>query len=192
MGSIHYVCGWKRARQFLFPLSLFAFMIPVRAVEQFSTFLGVYAAEKGQAIYDYLRGEMGPGWRPTWGVVGFVGHSRSISFFLVLLLVGYVFAFVSGKTWKRRTVFLLFMLPVAITTDVLCLMLADVFRRSPDHEAWFRWYNSWDLPLQIAIALSYFLLLSLFLRLTDRVMRPGSGAKASPDAPEGSRPGDIQ
>jgi hypothetical protein len=170
MGGIHFVYGWKRARHFVFPLSLFAFLIPVEAVEEWSRTLGVFSKERGQALHDLLTGQMGPGWKPTWGYSAF-GGPRDIDYFLILILTGYLFIIAPRRSLKSRLILSAFLIPIVISTDALGRIFAEVLLRYPNASEKLEWYRDWALVLQVSMAFCFFLLLSLVLSLTGRRSR---------------------
>ncbi|HWB04953.1 MAG TPA: archaeosortase/exosortase family protein [Verrucomicrobiales bacterium] len=170
MGGIQFGYGWKRARHFIFPLSLFVFLIPVEAVEEWSRTLGVFSKERGQAVHDLLTGQMGSGWKPAWGRVGF-GHRAHIDYFLLLILTGYLFIMVPRRFLKARVILFAFLIPIVISTDALGRIFAEVLLRYPNASEKLQQYWDWAPVLQVTLAFCLFLALSVILRLTGRRSR---------------------
>lgn len=171
MGGIHFVYGWKRARHFIVPLSLFAFLIPVEAVEEWSRTLGVFSKERGQAVYDFLAGNMGSGWKPTWGYSAFGGPSH-IDYLLLLILTGYLFIMIPRRSVKSCLILFAFLIPIVISTDALGRIFAEVLLRYPDASEKLQWYRDRAPVLQVSLAFCLFLVLSVILRLTSRTSSP--------------------
>ena len=124
-GILHYTQGWKRARHFIFPLSMMGFLIPLPNMEQATTqlaliatklahimggWLGIKTVLAGNSVYD-PSGNWG-NWKIDEGCSGI----RSI---VALMLVTYVYGMIVHKKWSERLVIFAACLPIAIIANAI-------------------------------------------------------------------------
>ena len=177
MGGVHYVWGWKVARHLMFPLSLFAFMIPVPGLEQatnglaimctkiahhLGSLIGIESVQSGTQLLDP---------EGNWGEWKVNDHCSGIRSLVALMLISYAYAMVVHKKWWERIVIFAAAIPIAIVANgvriTTILIVAQI-----NHNFAANTWHSYSGFFTFAAALALLMLLSFIMRHGIRALRP--------------------
>lgn len=177
LGGVHFVCGWKVARHLIFPLSLFAFMIPVPGIEQatnslaitatklahkFGLLIGIETLQSGTNLIDPA-GAWG-----SWQINDGCSGLRSL---VALLLISYAYAMVVHKKWWERFVIFAAALPIAMVANGVritsILIVAQI-----DHTFAAETWHTYSGFFSFGAALGLLMLLSFVMRSGLRALKP--------------------
>jgi exosortase len=177
MGGVHFVSGWKVARHLVFPLSLFAFMIPVPGIEQatnslaitatkmahkFGMLIGIETVQSGTKLLDPA-GRWGD-WQINEGCSGL----RSL---VALMLISYAYAMVVHRKWVERFVIFAAALPIAMVANgvrITSILIVAGIDQTFAAETWHNYSGFFSF----GAALALLMLLSFVMRSGIRALRP--------------------
>ena len=177
MGGVHFVWGWKVARHLMFPLSLFAFMIPVPGLEQATNSLaiistkiahfmgnviGIDTVQSGTQLID-PEGKWGK-WKINDGCSGI----RSL---VALMLISYGYAMVVHRSWLERIVIFAAAIPIAIVANGVRITSILIVAQVNHKFAAETWHN-YSGFFSFAAALALLMLLSFVMRKGFRALKP--------------------
>ena len=177
MGCVHFVWGWKVARHLMFPLSLFAFMIPVPGLEQATNglaiictkiankmglLIGIESIQSGTKLMD-PEGKWGE-WMVNEGCSGI----RSL---VALMLISYAYAMVVHKKWWERFVIFAAAVPIAIVANGVRITTILIVAQVNHNFAANTWHN-YSGFFSFGAALALLMLLSFIMRKGFRALRP--------------------
>lgn len=121
MGGVHFVCGWKVARHLMFPLSLFAFVVPLPGLEQATNSLAITAtkmAHKFGLLIGIETTQFGTNLQDASGGSFKVNEGCSgLRSLVALMLISYAYAMVVHKKWWERIVIFAAALPIAMVAN---------------------------------------------------------------------------
>jgi exosortase len=175
MGGVHFVCGWKVARHLMFPLSLFAFMVPLPGLEQATSSLAITAtkmAHKFGLLIGIETIQNGTKLEDAGGGSFMVNDGCSgLRSLVALMLISYTYAMVVHKKWWERIVIFATALPIAmvangvrITTILIVAQISHTFAT----ETW----HTWSGFFSFGAALALLMLLSFIMRQGLRALKP--------------------
>lgn len=193
LGGLIYAQGWQRARHMVFPLSMFAFVIPVPGFQQMTTGLQIIATKLAHhassvfGISTVLAGNKVYDPTGNWGSWEIDEGCSGIRSLVALMLITYVYGMIVHKKWSERFLIFAACIPVAIianavrVTSILVVAKANLqFAKSTWHD-----YSGF---LSFGAALGLLMLLSAVMRQGMRALRPrvtvtkieGSSPSANP------------
>ena len=195
MGGVHFVWGWKVARHLLFPLSFFAFMIPVPGLEQatnglaiictkiahhLGSFIGIESIQSGTMLMDPE--SKGGEWKVN-------EHCSGIRSLVALMLISYGYAMVVHKKWGERLVIFAAAIPIAILANgvrITTILIVAQINHTFAAETWHNYSGFFSF----GAALALLMLLSFIMRHGIRALRPkvkitrvGEPVTANPPTP---------
>lgn len=177
LGGVHFVCGWKTARHLVFPLSLFAFMIPLPGIEQatnslaitatkmahkFGNLIGIETIQSGTILMD-PEGKWGQ-WKINDGCSGL----RSL---VALMLISYAYGMVVHKSWRERLLIFAAALPIAMVANgvriTTILIVAQI-----NHTFAAQTWHTYSGFFSFGAAFALLMLLSFIMRKGFSALRP--------------------
>jgi len=177
LGCVHYVWGWKVARHLMFPLSLFAFMIPVPGLEQatnslaiistkiahhLGNLIGIETVQSGTQLID-PEGKWGK-WKINDGCSGI----RSL---VALMLISYGYAMVMHRKWLERFVIFAAAIPIAIIANgvrITSILIVAQINHTFAAETWHNYSGFFSF----GAALALLMLLSFIMRKGVSALKP--------------------
>jgi exosortase len=175
IGGVHFVCGWKVARHLMFPLSLFAFMVPLPGLEQatnslaitatkmahkFGLLIGIETVQSGTVLQDASGGSF----KVNDGCSGL----RSL---VALMLISYAYAMVVHKRWRERIVIFATALPIAMVANGVRITSILIVAQISHTVATETWHN-YSGFFSFGAALALLMLLSFIMRQGFRALKP--------------------
>ncbi len=178
LGSVHYVRGWKSARHLMFPLSLFAFMIPVPGLEQATNSLAIFATQMAHKVGQLigidsiqfgtvLSAPPGQDWG-SWKINDGCSGLRSL---VALMLISYVYGMVVHRKWWERVVVFAAAIPIAIVANGFRIASILVVAQLSHTFAAATWHD-YSGFFSFGAALALLLLLSFIMRRGVRALKP--------------------
>lgn len=174
MGGVHFVCGWKVARHLMFPLSLFAFIIPLPGLEQATNGLAIIATKMAHQMGMLIGIEsMQSGTKLTdpegkWGEWKINDGCSGLRSLVALMLISYAYAMVVHRKWWERFVIFAAAIPIAMVANgvrITTILIVAQINHTFAAETW----HSYSGFFSFGAALGLLMLLSL-------IMRKGLGA----------------
>ena len=176
-GSVVFIHGWARARHFIFPLSMVAFVIPMPGLLQATTGLQIIATKMAHYASTFLGMEMGISGNRVFDPTGQLGDweidegCSGIRSIVALTLVTYVYGMIVHKKWSERLVIFAACIPIAIlangvrVTSILIIARIDVnFAKTTWHD-----YSGF---MSFGAALALLMVLSTVMRHGLRALKP--------------------
>ncbi len=158
MGSVHFTCGWARARHAVVPLALFAFIIPATGIQRLAYEFGEHSASLAHSVHDLFSESPSTnsdvrGWH--FGL----GCDAAYVQFPILLFAGFVYAMEVHHTTGGRT-FILALSPLLV---FLTHTIQTIMQFSKSSDGWsVDWLSRGSLSTQLIYFLILLVLLSLF------------------------------
>jgi len=177
MGGVHFVCGWKTARHLMFPLSLFAFMVPVPGIEQatnslaitatrmahhFGNLIGIETVQSGTILMDPQ--DKSGQWKINDGCSGL----RSL---VALMLISYAYGMVVHQRWRERLLIFAAALPIAMIANGVRITSILIVAQINQKFAAETWHN-YSGFFSFGAAFGLLMLLSFVMRKGLRALRP--------------------
>lgn len=177
LGGLIHTQGWARSRHMIFPLSLFAFVIPMPGFQQATTSLqliatklahhasalfGINTVLAGNKVYD-----------PTgnWGSWEIDEGCSGIRSLVALMLVTYIYALIVHKKWWERLFIFAACIPIAIIANAVRVTSILVVARQNLEFAKSTWHD-YSGFLSFGAALGLLMLLSAVIRQGLRALKP--------------------
>jgi exosortase len=176
-GAVVYIHGWARARHWIFPLSMTAFVIPMPGLQQAttglqiiatkmayyaSTFMGMDSILSGNRIFDPT-GEKG-----SWEIDEGCSGIRSV---VALTLVTYVYGMIAHKKWSERLMIFAACIPIAILANAVRVTSILIVARINVNFAKTTWHD-YSGFMSFGAALALLMLLSTVMRHGLKALRP--------------------
>lgn len=177
MGTLHFTRGWKAARHWFFPLSMFCFMIPVPGIEQMTNGMAITSTKLASMFGNLIGIEtMASGTKliesNAVGSELFVDMGCSgIRSFMALMLISYAYAMVVHKKWTERIFIWALTLPIAIVANGVRITSILVIAQWNRDFATGTWHN-YSGFFSFGAALALLMLLSFIMRQGLRALRP--------------------
>lgn len=200
MGCLVYAHGWAKARPLVFPLSMFAFVIPMPGFQQMTTGLQIIAtkmAHHGASIFGintvlagnqvYSPDGHGGSWQIDEGCSGI----RSL---VALMLVTYVYGMIVHKKWFERFIIFAACVPIAIIANAVRVTSILLVGRYNPEFAKNTWHD-YSGFLSFGAALGLLMMISAVMRQGLRALKPKvtvTKIGAPPAAAAAPRPGAAQ
>jgi exosortase len=174
---VHFVCGWKTARHLMFPLSLFAFVIPMPGIEQatnslaitatkmahkFGNLIGIETLQSGTMLLDPETG--GSQWKINDGCSGL----RSL---VALMLISYAYGMVVHKRWRERLLIFAAALPIAMVANgvrITTILIVGKINHTFAAQTWHTYSGFFSFGAAFALLM----LLSFIMRKGFSALRP--------------------
>ncbi|MES2706501.1 MAG: exosortase/archaeosortase family protein [Verrucomicrobiota bacterium] len=177
LGGLIYTQGWARARHMVFPLSMFAFVIPLPGFQQMTTGLQLIATKMAHhasalfGITTVLAGNKVYDPSGNWGSWEIDEGCSGIRSLVALMLVTYIYGMIVHKKWSERLFIFAACVPIAIianavrVTSILVVAKFDIeFAKSTWHD-----YSGF---LSFGAALGLLMLMSTLMRHGIRALKP--------------------
>jgi len=176
-GAVVYIYGWRRARHFIFPLSMMAFIITVPGLQQMTTglqiiatkmayhatnFLGMKTELAGNRVFD-PSGNWG-----NWEIDAGCSGIRSV---VALTLVTYVYGMIVHKKWSERLVIFAACIPIAILSNAVRVTSILLVARKNVEFAKTTWHDYSGFA-SFGAALALLMLISTVMRHGMKALRP--------------------
>jgi exosortase len=173
-GAVVFVYGWARARHWIFPLSMVAFVIPVPGIEQMTSGLQIIATKLAHFTSGVLgmttqqAGSRIYGDNGSWEVDEGCSGIRSI---VALTLVTYVYGMIAHQKWSERLVVFAACIPIAIMANAVRLTSILIVGRFNLEFAKTTWHD-YSGFMSFGAALALLMLLSTVMRKGLKALRP--------------------
>lgn len=177
LGGLIYAQGWQRAKHMIFPLSMFAFVIPVPGFQQMTTGLQIIATKLAHhtsslfGITTVLAGNKVYDPTGNWGSWEIDEGCSGIRSLVALMLVTYVYGMIVHKKWSERLVIFAACVPVAIIANAVRVTSILVVAKYNLQFAKSTWHD-YSGFLSFGAALGLLMLLSAVMRQGIRALRP--------------------
>lgn len=177
LGGLVYVQGWARARHMVFPLSMFAFVIPMPGFQQATTGLQLIATKMAHyaampfGIETVLAGNKVYDPKGNWGSWEIDEGCSGIRSLVALMLVTYIYGMIVHKKWSERFIIFAACIPVAIVANAVRVTSILVVAKRNLEFAKSTWHD-YSGFLSFGAALSLLMLLSAVMRQGLRVLKP--------------------
>jgi exosortase D (VPLPA-CTERM-specific) len=181
IGVIFLLFGWKTVRALAYPFVVLAFMIPLPPfINNLLTFkiklLSSYLSAKimqAAGLSVFLEGNI-----IDIGVMQLqvVDACSGLRYVFPLLLMGLVVAYLFHKRWWERGIIILITIPISIFANALRIAMTGllaVITSKETAEGFFHGFSSW---LIFIFSLAFLAILSIGLKLTDRIKANGKDA----------------
>lgn len=177
MGTLHFTRGWKAARHWFFPLSMFCFMIPVPGIEQMTNGMAITSTKLASMFGNLLGIEtLASGTKlieenKTGGELLVDMGCSGIRSFMALMLISYAYAMVVHKKWTERIIIWALTLPIAMVANGVRITSILVIAQWNRDFATGTWHN-YSGFFSFGAALALLMLLSFIMRQGLRALRP--------------------
>jgi exosortase len=198
LGGLIHTQGWARARHMVFPLSMFAFVIPMPGFQQATTGLQLIAtkmahhASKLFGMTTVLAGNKVYDPDGNWGSWEIDEGCSGIRSLVALMLVTYVYGMIVHKKWSERFLIFAACIPVAIVANAVrvtsILVVAKYYSLDFAKSTW----HDYSGFLSFGTALALLMLLSAILKQGLRVLKPKVKVTKVSGPPKPQGPGSVQ
>lgn len=177
LGGLIHAQGWARARHMIFPLSMFAFVIPMPGFQQATTGLQLIATKMAHhasslfGINTVLAGNKVYDPNGNWGSWEIDEGCSGIRSLVALMLVTYVYGMIVHKKWSERLLIFAVCIPVAIVANAVRVTSILVVAKDHFEFAKTTWHD-YSGFLSFGAALGLLMLLSAVMRQGLRVLKP--------------------
>lgn len=178
LGGLIFVQGWERAKHMIFPLSMFAFVIPMPGFQQATTGLQLIATKMAHhasgvfGITTVLAGNKVYDPNGNWGSWEIDEGCSGIRSLVALMLVTYVYGMIVHKKWSERLPIFAACIPVAIVANAVRVTSILVMARYGNLEFAKSTWHDYSGFLSFGTALAMLMLLSAVMRQGLRVLKP--------------------
>lgn len=196
-GGVVYLHGWARARHWIFPLSMVAFVVPMPGLQQMTTGLQIIATKMAHHASNFLGMEMGISgnrvFDPSgnWGSWEIDEGCSGIRSIVALTLVTYVYGMIVHKKWSERLVIFAACIPIAILANAVRVTSILVVARINVNFAKTTWHD-YSGFMSFGAALALLMLLSTVMRHGLRALKPKVRVtkvnRSGPSGPSGPTP----
>lgn len=177
MGGVHFVWGWKVARHLIFPLSLFAFIIPVPLLEQATSGLAIISTKIAHhlgaliGIESIQSGTQLTDPEDRWGQWKVNDGCSGIRSLMALMVISYAYALIVHRKWGERFVIFAAAIPIAMVANgvrITTILIVAQFNHSLAANTW----HTYSGFFSFGAALALLMLLSFIMRKGFRALRP--------------------
>ena len=193
MGGVHFVWGWKVARHLVFPLSLFAFIVPLPGLEQATNSLAITATKMAHklgmliGIETIQSGTNLSDAEGKWGSFKVNEGCSGLRSLVALLLISYAYAMVVHKKWWERIVIFASALPIAMVANgvrITTILIVAQINHTFAAETW----HTYSGFFSFGAALALLMLLSFVMRQGIRALKPKIKITRVGEPPSGNSP----